>query len=72
MFVFREYDYYSRRLHGHGYHINKNTIEGFINYNKTNLITEYGEKLLSSIKNGEAVSDPSKLVFFLVLTFAVS
>ncbi len=69
---FREFDNYSSRTYAQGYHINTNTIEKFRDLNKNELITNYGEELLNAMKNGEALEDPSKLAFFIVLTFCVS
>lgn len=49
-----------------------NTIERFKNCNKSELLRKYGEQLSESIKSKEILEDPSKLVLFILLTFAVS
>lgn len=71
-FVFREPDTCSSGLIAHGQHINKNTVERFRNCDKNELLSTYGEELYTRMKTGEAADDPSKLVSFVLLTFAVS
>ncbi|XP_065213577.1 ubiquitin-like modifier-activating enzyme ATG7 isoform X2 [Planococcus citri] len=65
----KSYDVCFSRCYCHGYHINKNTAEGFKNYDKSKLIKEYGSSIIRSIQNGEAVKDPSLLVTFVLLTY---
>ncbi|XKL60868.1 hypothetical protein PGB90_007925 [Kerria lacca] len=66
----REFDDCSSRLLAHGFHCNMNTIERFKNCNKSELLRKYGEQLSESIKSKEILEDPSKLVLFILLTFA--
>lgn len=67
----RDPDTHSSNLIGHGYHMNKNTIERFRDCNKNELLSKYGEDLYARMKTGACVDDPSKLVSFVLLTFAV-
>ncbi|XP_049775699.1 ubiquitin-like modifier-activating enzyme ATG7 [Schistocerca cancellata] len=54
----------------HGTIINKNTLESFKEYNKVQLLDEYGQNLLSSIRTAEALKNPSLLSRFILLTYA--
>jgi ubiquitin-like modifier-activating enzyme ATG7 len=50
---------------------NLNTIESFKNCDKAELLRKEGENLLRNIENGSVLEDPSKLVSFILLTYAV-
>lgn len=50
--------------------INKNTLESFKEYDKVQLLEEYGQNLLSSITTTEALKNPTLLSRFILLTYA--
>ncbi|XP_056645877.1 ubiquitin-like modifier-activating enzyme ATG7 isoform X1 [Diorhabda sublineata] len=54
----------------HGKLINTNTIERFREYDKTQLINDFGVQLQEKLKNGEALRNPSVLNCFILLSFA--
>ncbi len=56
----------------HGVLHNKNTIEDFKNCDKVALMNEEGRKIWQSIIDGSCIENPSLLVRFFVLSFAVS
>lgn len=56
----------------HGTLHNKNTIESFKDCDKSKILKEEGEKLFENIVNGKCLDDPSLLVSFALLSFAVS
>lgn len=52
--------------------LNKNTIESFKNCDKTQVLKEESEKLYECIVDGSCLKDPSLLVSFVLLSYAVS
>lgn len=52
--------------------INKNTVEGFKECNKMDLINTEGRCLYDNIVSGGAIKEPALLNSFLLLSFAVS
>lgn len=50
--------------------INTNTIEGFRNYDKKELIHSVGQQIWESILSGRATDNPSLLCQFVLITFA--
>ncbi|XP_074619592.1 ubiquitin-like modifier-activating enzyme ATG7 [Acropora palmata] len=50
--------------------VNTNTVEGFRNCDKKELIHSVGQQIWESILSGQAVDDPSLLCKFVLITFA--
>lgn len=53
-----------------GFMVNTNTHESFREINPEHFIDETSKLLLESIQNGAAIREPSKLAFFILLSFA--
>ncbi len=51
---------------------NTNTLEAFKEINKQTVINKCGEQIWNDILSGAALSNPSLLTRFLLLTFAVT
>lgn len=71
-FVFSDFKPSRNFFQSHGTLLNKNTIETFKNCDKTEIIKVQGEKLFDDIINGACLEDPSRLIKFVLLSFAVS
>lgn len=54
----------------HGKLINTNTIERFREYDKAQLINDYGIQFYEKLENGDALKNPSLLNCFILLSFA--
>lgn len=59
-------------LAAHGNLINLNTKERFKECNKMDLLTDEGNNFVARVENGDILTDPSLMNFFIILSFAVS
>lgn len=55
-----------------GHCLNKNTLESFKNCDKTELLKEFGERMLNDFRFGRAIEDPSLIPAFDILMYSVS
>ncbi|VVC38452.1 Ubiquitin-like modifier-activating enzyme Atg7, N-terminal,Ubiquitin-like modifier-activating enzyme [Cinara cedri] len=63
-------DEVSSKYVARGYCLNKNTLESFKNCNKTELLKEFGERMLDDFRSGRAIEDPSMIPAFDILMYS--